>query len=73
MAGRRGSCSNGKEGGQLVVAAGAKSRDVFEEGACAGMEAAVPSQRTIVATHPISQRPKAYSKEKRQLERKEVK
>ena len=73
MAARRGNCSNGVEWRLLVVIAWAKSRGVFEEGARAGMEAAVPSQRTIVATHPISQRPKAYSKEKRQLERKAVK
>jgi hypothetical protein len=54
MAEPRGNRSNGEEWRRFVVAAWAKSRGVFEEGARAGVEAAAPSQRTIVATHPVS-------------------
>lgn len=48
-------------------------RGVFEKGARAGVKAAAPSQRIIVATHPISERREAYSKQNGQLERKVVK
>jgi hypothetical protein len=66
-------CSR-SDGGErpFVVAAWAESRGVFEEGAFAGVEAAAPSQRTIVATHPISQTRKAYSKGKKATEKESV-